>query len=276
VYVLAAPAVFAAGFVAAHWTGRGWFEAATFAFAVVGAFAGLSALLVVHARDRRDEEVARDLGERPESQRRPLADAAEPKPKPQLQVLFLQEDAGVQRARIVRRQPRPLDIEQTVAFERALALRTLPSAKTHLAGSLEIYRRPTEHDREAFRTKVAAYSESLREALERYDAYRKDRASLVSGRFRFENHGPRSAHNLTVRAYFPDPFEAVRQPLGRPGLPTRPTFHGKRAALAALLGGDARRDRTSDPSVSSRDAIAGRAGGGVSRPFSACRVQVST
>jgi hypothetical protein len=256
-------AVLAAGLAPAYGAGRGGFEAAAFALALVGAVAGASALLAVRARDRRVEQIARELAELAESQRRTLSDAAER--KPELRVLFLNGHAGVSRARIVRRRPRPLDIEHTVAFERALALRTLPSAKLPLSGSLEVYRRPTEHDREAFRETVEAYAEALRDALTRHDAYRKERATLVSGRFRFENNGRRSAHNMTVSAHFPDPFEAAGHLLGPPAFPARPTFHGRRAALAALLGGEARRARTTATSTPAR-AAAGRLTGGVSRP----------
>jgi hypothetical protein len=261
---LASPAVFAVAFGAACWAGRSGFEAATFALALVGAFAGLSALFGLRARDRRDEQAAREPAEPAELRRRSPADAVER--MPELRVSFLDGDEGVQRVRIVRRRPRPLDVEQTVAFEQALALRTLPSAKAPVAGSLEIYRRPSDRDREAFREKVAAYTESMREALERYEAYRQERASLVGGRFRLENQGRRSAHGVKVRAYFPDPFEAVGRPLERPGLPPRPTFHGRRAGLAALLGGDPRRAGAPETPVQERAVVAARGGGAVSRP----------
>ncbi len=256
--------MFGIAFGAACWAGRAGFEAATFGLAVGGAVAGLSALRASHIRDRRLEQVARELAELTEAQRRTLADAAER--RPQLAVLFLNGNAGVERARVVRKQPRPLDIEQTVAFERALALRTLPPAKAPLAGSLEVYRKPTEHDRETFRKTVEAYGESLQEALERYDAYLRERAGLVSGRFRLENRGRRSAHDVTVRVSFPGPFETAGPLLARPGLPQRPTFRSKRAALAALMGGDARRAAGSEVSITPMGGVEPRARGAVSRP----------
>jgi hypothetical protein len=203
---------------------------------VVAAFAGLTAVVGVRARDRRIEQLARDLDELVETQRGALAGAAEGL---EPEVLFLHDHAGVQRARVARRQPRPLDIEQTVAHERTLALRTLPPAKTPLSGSLKIYREPTEHDRAAFREKVERYAASLHQALLEYDTYRKEHALRVRGRFRVENHGRRTVHNVIVRAYFPDAFEVVRGSLERPVLPARPTFRGRRAGLATLLGGGA-------------------------------------
>jgi hypothetical protein len=256
--------VFVVVFGAAYWTDRSGVAAATLAFAVVAAFAGLTTVVGLRDRDRRDERLARELNELLELQRGLLADTAVGKPEPE--VLFLRGNAGVQRARITRRRPRPLDIEQTVAHERTLALRTLPPAKTPLAGSVKIYREPTEHDRTAFREKVERYTASLGLVLEEYDTYRKERALRVRGRFRIENHGPRTAHNLTVRAYFPDAFQVVRESLERPVLPARPTFRGRRAGLAALLGGHAQPAAPPDAPTPAPDAIAPHTGGNVSPP----------
>ncbi len=261
--VLPPLAVFACGFAAAYGVGASAFDAVTFAFALVGALAGVWALIRLEARGRRDDRLARDLGELTAAQSRMLADAAERRPR--LRVLLLADNRGHERARIVRQRPRPLDIEQTVAFERSLALRTLPSAKTPLTGSLEAYRKPTERDREAFRDRVEEYADTLREALTRFDAYRTDSALLVRGRFRFENSGRRSAHNVAVKAHFPDPFEAVTERLERPPLPLRPTFRGKRTALATLLGADQRRGAPG-PTIPSRDPPSAASIGGVSNP----------
>ena len=155
---------------------------------------------------------------------------------------------------------------QTIAHERTLALRTLPPAKAPLAGTLKIYRDPTEHDRNAFREQVERYAASLHEALEEYDAYRKERALLVSGRFRFENGSDTAAHNVTVRAYFPDPFEVVGRAPWAPAIPRRPAFRGRRAGLTALLGGEARGPAGSPGSVHARESGVSRAAGNVSRP----------
>jgi hypothetical protein len=264
-HLLAALGVFAVSFVVAYWADRTAIEAGTFAFAAVAAFAALALLLGARARDRRTESMARALDELADVQRRAVAEADAERPEPSL-LLLVRENTGVQRARIEQMRPRPLDIEQAVAHERTLALRTLPPVKTPIAGSLKIYREPSEHDRNGFRDQVARYAASLRETLERYDTYRAERALLVRGRFRFENQSRRTAHNVTVRAYFPDPFEIVREALEPPALPKRPTFHAKRAGLAALVGGDSRRNTPPEASIRSREGTAPRVVGNVSRP----------
>jgi hypothetical protein len=96
---------------------------------------------------------------------------------------------------------------------------------------------------------VEEYAARLRAALERYDAYRREQALLVRGRFRFENHGGGPAHNVTVRVSFPDPFEVAPQQEPPPALPARPTFRARRAALAALLGHEARAPGRPQPSA---------------------------
>jgi hypothetical protein len=255
-------------FGVAYGTGHGGLEAGTFALAAVAAFAGVGALIGIGRRDRRDEQIARDLRELAETQRLVLAGADGRKPEPKA-LLLTHGDEGVHRARIDRRRPRRLDIEETVAHERTLALRTLPPARGEAAdraiGSLKIHREPSEEDRIAFRRKVESYAASLREALEEYDAYRREHALLVSGRFRFENHGRGPARNVTVVAHFPDPFEIIRELPGRPVIPTRPLFHRDRTRLSALLGGDPRLAVVDEASVASRAPIVVRSGN-VSQP----------
>jgi len=255
-------AVVAGSFGVAYGVDRRFFEAGTFALAAVAAFAAVASLLAVRARERRQNEIAADLRLLVERQRLALADATAERPEPT--VLFLHQNAGVQRLRIERRHPRPLDVDQTVDHERTLALRTLPSVRTPLVGSLKIYREPSEHDRDRFREQVETYAAGLREALEQYDAHRRERALRVSGRFRVENLSRRAGHHLTVRAYFPDPFEVVRGEPDRPAIPRRPTFHGKRAGLTALLGGETRLPAESDLSLRPRPVS--RGSGNVSRP----------
>jgi hypothetical protein len=253
----------------AYGTGHGGFETGSFALAAVAAFAATAALLGIRRRDRRDEQIARDLRELAEIQRLALADADGRKPDPKA-LLLIHGKQGVQSARIERRRPRRLDIEETVAHERTLALRTLPPAKAQAVdraiGSLKIHREPSEENRNAFRRKVEIYAANLREALEEYDAYRKDRAQLVSGRFRFENHGRGPARNVTVVAHFPDPFEIIREWPGRPVIPMRPLFHRDRTRLSALLGGDPRSAVLDDGPIASRDPIVSGSDGNVSQP----------
>ncbi len=253
----------------AYGTGHGGFEAGTFALAAVAAFAGVAALIGTARRDRRDEQLVCELRELAELQRLALTGADGRKPEPKA-LLLIQGDEGVERARIERRRPRRLDIEETVAHERTLALRTLPPAKGEAVdraiGSLKIHREPSEENRNAFRRKVESYAADLRDALEEYDAYRKERALLVSGRFRFENHGRGPARNVTVVVHFPDPFEIVRERPGRPAIPTRPLFHRDRTRLSALLGGDPRLAVPDELSMASRDPIVAGSGGNVSRP----------
>ncbi len=256
--VLAGGVVVAACLSIAVATGRSGYEAATLALAAGAAFAASAALLRGRERDRHLERLGADLDELAEAHRLTLAGITARKPEPI--VLFAHEGGGVERIRVARQRPRPLDIAQTIAHERTLALRTLPAAKAPLAGTLKIYRDPTEHDRDAFREQVERYAANLHEALEEYDAYRKERALLVSGRFRFENGSDTAAHNVTVRAYFPDPFEVVRRAPWAPAIPRRPAFRGRRAGLTALLGGEAR------GSVHARESGVSRAAGNVSRP----------
>jgi hypothetical protein len=264
-FVLAAAAVFGAGFAVAYGVDRRAIEAATFAFAAVAAFAALAILRVVRATGGRQQGIMRAVAELEQVQRRLLADAVSEQPSPT--VLFLVDgNAGVERARLDRIRPRPLDLEQVIAHERTLALKTLPPAKAPLPGALRIYREPSEEDREGFREQVARYAATLREALEAYDAYRAERALLVRGRFRFENQSRRSAYDLTVRAYFPDPFGIVRAAPVPPALPRRPTFHAKRAGLAALVGGDHRRNAAPDQVVPASERSVSRVLGNVSRP----------
>jgi hypothetical protein len=239
VFVLAALAVLAAGFAVAYAIGESVVVAATLGLAAVAATAGLGALLELGARARRDARIEARLEELAGQQRRLLAETTVGKPEPT--VLFLvDESTAAAHLRIERRRPRPLDLEQTVDHERLLALRTLPSAQTPLAGSLHVYRGPTDHDRSVFREQVERYAAELREALSEYDLFRQERALLVRGRFRFENRGRRTVHNVVVRVSFPHPFAVVEEAHDRPALPRRPTFQTKRAALAALLGGDPR------------------------------------
>jgi hypothetical protein len=266
-------------FGVAYGTGRGGFEAGTFALAAVAAFAGVAALTGTARRDRHDEQIARDLRELAEIQRLALTGSDGRKPEPKA-LLLVHGDEGVQSASIERRRPRPLDIEETVAHERTLALRTLPPARGEAVdrtiGSLKIHRQPSEEDRSAFRRKVESYAANLREALEEYDAYRKERALLVSGRFRLENHGP--ARNVTLVAHFPDPFEIIRKRPGRPVIPTRPLFHQDRTRLSALLGGDPRLAVRDEASIALRDPSVSRFGGNVLRLTGhfGCRPPVST
>jgi hypothetical protein len=268
VYVLAALVLFGVVLGVAYGTGHGGLEAGTLALAAVAAFAAVAALVGNRTRDRRDEQIARDLGELAELQRLALAGADGRKPDPKA-LLLIHGDEGVQSARIERRRPRQLDIDETVAHERTLALRTLPPAKAQAGdraiGSLKIHREPSEENRNHFRQKVESYAANLREALEEYDTYRKECALLVSGRFRFENHGRGPARNVTVVAHFPDPFEIIREWPGRPVIPTRPLFYRDRTRLSALLGGDPRL-AVSDDASASQAPIVSRSGGNVSRP----------
>jgi hypothetical protein len=253
----------------AYGTGRGGFEAGTFALAAVAAFAGVAALVDTRRRDRLDEQIARNLSELAEMQRLALAGADGRKPDPRA-FLLIDGDEGVQSARIERLRPRRLDIEETVAHERTLALRTLPPAKGEAVdraiGSLKIHREPSEDNRNHFRQKVESYAANLREALEEYDAYRKERALLVSGRFRFENRGRGPARNVSFVARFPDPFEIISRWPAPPVIPTRPLFHRDRTRLSALLGGDPRVAVPDDASTATRDPILPRSVGNVSRP----------
>jgi hypothetical protein len=253
----------------AYGTGHGGLEAGTLALAAVAAFAGVAALVGNHRRDRHQEQIARDLRELAEIQWQALAGADGRKPDPKA-LLLIHGDEGVRSARIERQRPRPLEIEEMVAHERTLALRTLPPVKAQAGdraiGSLKIHREPSEENRNHFREKVESYASNLREALEKYDAYRKERALLVSGRFRFENHGRGPARNVTVVARFPDPFEIVRDWPERPVIPTRPLFHRARTRLSALLGGDPRLAVSDNASIPSRESMVSRPGGNVSWP----------
>ena len=257
-HILAALVLLAVILGIAYGTGHGGLEAGTFALAAVAAFAGVAALAGNRRRDRHQEQIARDLRELAELQRQALAGADGRKPDPKA-LLLIHGDEGVRSARIERRRPRPLDIEETVAHERTLALRTLPpvrgQAGDRAIGSLKIHREPSEENRNHFRQRVESYASNLREALEEYDAYRKERALLVSGRFRFENHGRGPARNVTVVAHFPDPFEIVRDWPGPPVIPTRPLFHRDRTRLSALLGGDPRLAVSDNASIASREPI---------------------
>jgi hypothetical protein len=234
----------------AYGTGHGGLEAGTFALAAVAAFAGMAALVANRRRDRH-------------------AGADRPKPAPKA-LLLIHGDEGVQSARIERHRPRPLDIAETVAHERTLALRTLPTVTAQTGeraiGSLNIHREPSEQSLSDFRQKVEIYASKLRAALEQYDAYRKDRALLVSGRFRFENHGRDPARNLTFAAHFPEPFEVVKAWPEPPMIPTRPLFHRDRTRLAALLGGDPRSAASNNASIASRESRVSRSGGNVGWP----------
>jgi hypothetical protein len=268
-HVLAALVLLAVILGIAYGTGHGGLEAATFALAAVAAFAGVAALVGSRRRDRHAEEIARDLRELAEIQRQALAGANGRKPDPKA-LLLIHGEEGVRSARIERRRPRPLDIEETVAHERTLALRTLPPVRAQAGdraiGSLNIHREPSEENRRDFRQKVESYASNLREALEEYDAYRKERALLVSGRFRFENHGRGPARNVTVVVRFPDPFEIVSDWLERPVIPARPLFHRDRTRLSALLGGDPRLPVSENASIASQEPIVSRSGGNVSWP----------
>jgi hypothetical protein len=268
-YVLAALVVLGAVFGVAYGTGHGGVESGTFALAAVAACAGVAALVGGQRRDRRDARVVRELRELAETQRLALADADGRKPDPRA-LLLVGGGQGAQSARIERRRPRRLDIDEIVAHERTLALRTLPPARSEpvdrTIGSLKIHREPSEEHRNAFRRKVESYAVSLREALEAYDAYRKECALLVSGRFRFENRGRGPARNVTVVARFPDPFEVVREWPGRPVIPTRPQFHRDRTRLSALLGGDPRLVAPEQASIAVRAPIASRSSGNVTGP----------
>ena len=247
----------------AYGTGHGGLEAGTFALAAVAAVAGVTALVDNRRRDRNQEQLAHDLRELAELQRQALAGADGRKPDPKA-LLLIHGDEGVRSARIERRRPRPLDIEEMVAHERTLALRTLPPVRGQAGegaiGSLKIHREPSEENRNHFRERVESYASNLRKALEEYDAYRKERALLVSGRFRFENHGRGPARNVTVMAHFPDPFEIVRDWPGPPVIPTRPLFHRDRTRLSALLGGDPRVAVSDNASIGSREPIVPRSG----------------
>jgi hypothetical protein len=269
VHVLVGIALLGASFGIAYGTGHGGFEAGTFALAAVAALAGVVALVGARRGGRRDEQLALELRELAEIQRLALADADERRPEPTA-LLLLHENQGTQSARIERRRPRRLDIEEMVAHERTLALRTLPPAKSEVVdraiGSLRIHREPSEENRNAFRRKVESYAANLREALEAYEAYRTERARLVNGRFRFENHGRGPARNVRVVAHFPDPFEIIREWPCRPVIPTRPQFHRDRTRLSALLGGDPRLTAPEEPSIGSRAPIPARSGGNVSAP----------
>jgi hypothetical protein len=268
-HALAALVFLAVVFGIAYGTGHRGFEAGTFALAAVAALAGVAALVGTRRLGRREEQMARDLRELAEMQRLAIAGADGRKPDPKV-LLLIQGGEGVQTARIERRRPRPLDIEETVAHERTLALRTLPQAKGQVVdraiGSLKIHREPSEENRDHFRRKVESYATNLREALEEYDAYRKERVLLVSGRFRFENHGRGPARNVTVVAHFPDPFEINSGRPGRPVIPTRPLFHRDRTRLSALLGGDPRLAVQDDASIASQDPSVPPFAGNVSRP----------
>jgi hypothetical protein len=264
VLLAVAGVVLVGAFGIAYAVDRRFVEAGVFALAAVAAFAALAVLLTVRARGRRQEEIVRELHALAERQRVALAEATGDKPEPR--VLFLQDNAGVHRMRVERRRPRPIDVDQTVAHERTLSLRTLPSARTPLVGSLKLYREPTEHDRNRFREKVEKYATSLREALVELDTYRLEQGQRISGRFRVENQSRRAANRLTVRAYFPDPFEVVRESTSPepPAIPRRPTFHGKRAGLTALLGGETR--APGSPVAAHRSHASSRGSGNVSRP----------
>jgi hypothetical protein len=252
----------------AYGTGHGGFEAGTFALAGVAAFAGVAALVDTRRRDLLDGQIGRNLSELAEMQRLALEGADGRKPDPRA-FLLIHGDEGVQSARIERQRPRRLDIEETVAHERTLALRTLPPTKGEAVdraiGSLKIHREPSEANRNHFRQKVESYAANLREALEEYDAYRKERALLVSGRFRFENHGCRPARGVSFVARFPDPFESISEWPAPPVIPTRPLFHRDRTRLAAQLGGDPRLAVADDASTATRGPILPRSGN-VSRP----------
>jgi hypothetical protein len=266
-YFVAALVAFSAAFGIAYGAGQGGFEAGTFALAAVAAFAGVTALVCARKHARREEQLARELHMLAEAQRLSLADAAARMPEPEV-LLLVNGNQGTPSARIERRRPRRLDIEESVAHERTLALRTLPRARAQAAdrgiGSLKIHREPTERDREEFRQKVERYAAKLRKALEEYEAYRREQALLVSGRFRFENHGRGPARNVKVIAHFPDPFEVVRERLEQPAIPRRPLFHRDRTRLAALMGGDPR--AVTGATAVSREPIGSRAGRNVSQP----------
>jgi hypothetical protein len=242
----------------AYGTGHGGLQAATFALSAVAAFAGVAALRGNRRRDRDEGQATRDLRELVEIQQQRLTDAEERQPDPE--VLFLIQGEGVRSGRIERRRPRSLDIEDVVAHERTLALRTLPDVVAPVGegavGSLNLHRQPSEQSRNDFREKVDGYASSLRKALEQYDAYRKERALLVNGRFRFQNRGRRPAHHVTVLARFPDPFEVVRDWPERPVIPMRPAFHRDRTRLSALMGGDPRAGVPDSASSASRESVA--------------------
>jgi hypothetical protein len=262
-YAFTAAVAAAAGLGVAYGADRDGLTSATFALALGAALGAAGAILETRAGRRSGEALALRVEELADLQRRAREDAAGGRPEPR--VLFLEGEAGVTSLRVERRRPRPLDLEETVAHERTLALRTLPPAKAALPGSLRIYREPTEGDRTGFREQVEQYAAELRAALEQYDAYRQERALLVGGRFRFENDGGAPAHNVTVRVVFPDPFEVAGEPVRPPELPARPTFRARRAALAALLGHEARGPAGSRPHASPPRAGPVQAGN-VSRP----------
>lgn len=206
-------------------------EAATLALAAAALVAAVGSLVVLRAGRGRGERLEAALLELSERGRSPEGPGrADPR------VLFLDGEIGTERLRIERRRPRPLDVDQAVAHERALALRTLPAARP-LRGSLRVYREPTEEAREAFRDQVDRYAESLRASLLGHEAYRRERALLVAAPLRVENRGQRPARDLVVRLAFPQPFEVAPALPAPPTIPRRPTFHAKRAALSALLGG---------------------------------------
>ena len=240
-HVFSAVLLFALILAVAYGTGNGGLAVATFALSAVAAVAGLAALGGVRRANREQSELHELVGdERPR-----LANINGPKPDPHVLLLDHQGE-GVLRFRIERRRPRAIDLEDILAHERALALRTLPAVQARAGertvGSIELHRRASEESRTEFRETVGTYASTLREALVQYDAYRRERALLVSGRFGFVNNGSGAARNVTVFARFPEPFEVVRDSLARPVIPMRPSFHRDRTRLSALMGGDPRAD----------------------------------
>jgi hypothetical protein len=244
-HVFAAVLLFALILAVAYGTGYGGLGVATFALSAVAAVAGLAALGGVRRANREQSEAIRELHVLVGDERPRVASSNGPKPDPRV-LLLDQQGEGVLRCRIERLRPRTIDIEEVLAHERALALRTLPAVQARAGerrvSSIELHRRASEESRTEFRETVGTYASTLREALVQYDAFRRERALLVSGRFRFVNHGSGPARNVTVLARFPEPFEVVRDTPARPVIPMRPSFHRDRTRLSALMGGDPRAD----------------------------------
>jgi hypothetical protein len=266
-HVLAAFLLLALILAIAYGTGHGDLEVATLTLSAVAAFASLIALGRTRRADRDQGEAMRELRELVEIERQRFAETDERKPNPEV-LLLDSEGEGVRRCRIERQRPRPLDIEEILAHERTLALRTLPAVQTQASertvGSIELYRRPSEKSRNEFRETVENYASSLREALAQYDAYRRERALLVSGRFRFVNHGRGGTRRVTVLARFPEPFAVVSDWPDRPVIPMRPVFHRDRTRLSALMGGDPRAGGSA--SIPSREPAISRSDRNVAPP----------